>query len=105
VRDTLVVALESCADHSLQEQARRFLKGLSCDELQYIADFLGASLLESLHACGTRAQLSQHVADFQRERARQGFCSDDQDRKAILLLEYLCRGGDRRSPVARTGHA
>jgi hypothetical protein len=97
--------LESCADRSFQDTVRGFLKGLSCDELQYIAEFLGASTLESLHECGSRAQLAKQIADFQRQRTCSGLCSDDQERKAILLLEFLCRGGVRPFPAARAGHA
>ncbi|MBZ5585295.1 MAG: hypothetical protein LAQ30_24445 [Acidobacteriia bacterium] len=97
MRDTLFAALVRCADNSLQPKARRFLAGLSCDELQFIAEFLGACILEpAQNNSSSRTQLAQCVAEFQRFR---GWCcarSDaDRDHKMILLLEYLCCSGVR----------
>ena len=39
MRSTLVVALVSCVDGEFRNKARRFLAGLSCDELQFIAEY------------------------------------------------------------------
>jgi hypothetical protein len=107
VRATLVAALISCAEEPLQCKARRFLLGLSCDELQFLAEFLGSSILEcSAKRPCSRAQLAARIAEFQRERA----CfaaeqSADRDHKMILLLEFLCRSGLQQVPVAVRAHS
>ena len=90
LRQDLVAALAACADSSSQAEARSFLIGLSADELQFIADFQAACILDS-HCCcrSTRAQLAARVAEFQQSRGS----TSDQDHKMILLLEYLCRSG------------
>jgi hypothetical protein len=60
-------------------KARRFLQGLSSDELQFIAEYLGACILESAGP----------------GQGSTGYCQEtpDQDHKMILLLEYLRRSG------------
>jgi hypothetical protein len=82
----------------LQIKAHDFLMGLSFDELQFIAEYLGASILEyeRERRC-SRAQLAQRIAEFQ--RARSDAPSADQDHKMILLLEFLCRTGLQQSPA------
>ncbi len=74
MRSALVNALIACSDSSLKTKSRRFLQGLSSDELQFIAEYVGACILES-------------------GAPRQGFRSTaatpDQDHKMILLREYL----------------
>ena len=105
MRNALVAALASCADRPSKSQARRFLAGLSFDELQFIAEFLGACVLESgrRYSC-SRAQLAEKIAEFQLARASGSGWSQDQDHKMILLLEYLSR--DRRQfTLARVGGA
>jgi len=101
VRSSLVAALVACADRRLRPKARRFVAGLSTDELQFIAEYVGAVILESAHPGGcSRSQLATGIARFQ--EARQGCpgCrSRDDDHKMILLLEYLCRSGIREFPV------
>lgn len=79
MRSVLVTALLACSDSSLKIKARRFLQGLSSDELQFIAEYLGACILESTAPCQGSA----------------GYCPEtpDQDHKMILLLEYLRRSG------------
>jgi len=47
VRTALISAITVCAERRFQKKARKFLLGLSTDELQYIAGFLGACVLES----------------------------------------------------------
>ena len=95
MRNTLVTALVSCADTPLKAKARRFLRGLSCDELQFIAEFIGARILEAPAVCArTRAELAGQIASFERvglggPQARRA----DQEHKMIVLLEYLCRAG------------
>jgi hypothetical protein len=90
VRSVLISALVGCADGSLKSRSRRFLQGLSSDELQFIAEYLGSCILESSGACcGSRAELAMRVAQYQ--AARRPGLSADQDHKMILLLEFLCR--------------
>jgi hypothetical protein len=79
VRSALVTALLACSDSSLKTKARRFLQGLSSDELQFIAEYLGGCILESAGSC-------QGSAGYRPE-------TPDQDHKMILLLEYLRRSG------------
>ncbi len=102
MQDALVAALVSRADRPLKPKARRFLVGLSFDELQFIAEFLGASILESTEEgrC-SRSELAERIAQFQRGRRRcSSGCSEDQDHKMILVLEYLCRSGSPRISLA-----
>jgi hypothetical protein len=100
VRRTLLDALVGCADRSRRSGARRFLAGLSADELQFIAEFLGACVLESpaRRPC-SRAELGDGISRFQslRDRCRE-VPSSDQEHKMILLLEYLCRSGIHQVP-------
>jgi hypothetical protein len=91
LRTALISAITACADERLQKRARWFLQGLSNDELQYIAEFLGACVLESSgHEACSRRQLADGIAHFDRSRSALGGL-DDQDHKMIVLLEYLCR--------------
>jgi len=112
----LVRALCSCAGDRKRGKARRFLQGLSADELNYIAEFLGSCILESNHHLGeTRGQLAEDVARF--ERCRRAAAPDrtgspraptslqDEDHKMILLLEYLSRCGSRDSALARAANS
>ena len=102
MRNALVAALVSSADRPLKPEARRFLVGLSFDELQFIAEFLGACILESTEEgrC-SRSELAEGIAQFQRGRLRcPPGCSEDQDHKMILLLEFLCRSGSPRVSLA-----
>src|ERR1700722_19165076 len=65
LRAALISAITACAEERLQKKARWFLQGLSNDELQYIAEFLGACVLESSRqeAC-SRRQLADDIAQF-----------------------------------------
>ena len=108
MRIALLAALVSCAEGPLQSKTRRFLMGLSCDELQFLAEFLGASIIASDGRCRcSRAQLAERVAEFQMARvAAAPWHSADQDHKMILLLEFLNRSGVQQIPVAvRASHA
>jgi hypothetical protein len=102
VRAILVSALCSCVADPNKRKARRFLLGLSCDELAYIAEFLGCCILESHQRSRcTRWQLAEDIAQFERcrshinswrqYRSRPDVSLRDDEHKAILLLEYLCR--------------
>lgn len=101
MRSSLVAALVSCADGTLKNKARRFLAGLSCDELQFIAEYLGACILDSSTECfRSRAELARRVARFQEARcASARIRSEDLEHKMILLQEYLCRSGRRKFSV------
>jgi hypothetical protein len=107
-RQDLVAALSACTDSSFRAKARRFLAGLSADELQFIAEYLGCCILESpeRHRC-SRAQLAARIAEFHQCREAGGETGPtDQDHKMILLLEYLCRSGLQQPPMPmRAGRA
>jgi hypothetical protein len=83
VRDSLVAALVAFADRPLRPEVWRFLQGLSYDELEFLAGFLGAWLIESRSTHGK-------MAGFQ-VPTEAGLARADQDHKMILLVEYLSR--------------
>jgi len=86
-------------------EARRFLRGLSCDELQFIAEFLGACVLEARHDCARgRGELAREIASFQAATGA-GEASPDREHKMILLLEFLCRSGVSAARMAAREHA
>jgi hypothetical protein len=90
-RQDLVSALTACTENPFRTKARRFLVGLSEDELQFIAEFIGSLILEPAERCRcSRAELAERIAKFQRTRQQH---SSLDDHKMILLLEYLCRSG------------
>jgi hypothetical protein len=105
----LVSALASCANSGERPKVRRFLLGLSWDELEYIAEFVGSSILESsTPRFGSRDQLAGRVTEFERTRLRERTISAallrDHEHKMMVLMEYLCRTGPRQeSLVARAG--
>jgi hypothetical protein len=102
VRNTLVAALVACANRPLKPRARRFLLGLSSDELQFIAGYLGACILQS------EAECTQKLADGTSRipRPQAGQSAADRELKMILLREYLCRAGVQELQVPfSTGHA
>jgi hypothetical protein len=91
-RQELAAALVDCAENPCRARARRFVNGLSADELQFIAEYLGACILEAARNCEqSRAELAARIARFQQESAHS--CCADADHKMILLLEFLCRSG------------
>jgi len=101
LRTTLISAITACAEQRLQKKARKFLQGLSRDELQYIAEFLGACVLESLGRNDlSRRELAEGIAHFEHIRHTPLDCSGDQEHKMILLLEYLCRSQLTHCPLA-----
>lgn len=108
-KSSLVCALIACLESSQKRPTRRFLQGLATDELQYIAEFLGACILESGRRCrGSRTELAEAIKQF--ESSRHGATADavsrgrnpvqDQEHKMILLLEYLCRSGVPQQTVS-----
>ena len=100
-RNTLITALIACADEILRPRLRRFLQGLSNDELQFLAEFLGSCILESSED-PARAAPEVHV--HQSRMARASMRRSDHEHKVILLREFLCRAG-RRFPLAALGPA
>ncbi len=100
MRGVLISALVGYTDRSLKARSRRFLQGLSSDELQFIAEYLGACILESAGtASRSRGELAIRVVQFQAARAHA--LSVDEDHKMILLLEFLCHSGLRDAMRAR----
>ncbi len=92
MRAALISAIALCAERRFQKNARKFLQGLSRDELQYIAEFLGACVLESLgRSALSRRELADGIAHFEQVRRASPDCGGDREHKMILLLEYLCR--------------
>src|SRR5262245_29004120 len=89
-RKTLVAALVAWADETSRRCARRFLEGLSWDELQYLSGFLGACIVESPDD-GTRAVNAVHGHESRVAQAQTGL--SDLDHKLILMREFLCRSG------------
>ena len=89
MRNALVAALVECAEVPCRNKTRRFLNGLSSDELLFIAEFFGACIVESGDSV-TRTQ-------FEVEARLASRCahprSADHDHKIILLHEYLLRSG------------
>jgi hypothetical protein len=85
VRNALVTALLSCAEIPCRSKIRRFLAGLSSDELQFLAEFYGACIVE-----GGRAERVIEAKLAGRCLHRR---SPDDDHKLILLHEYLARAG------------
>lgn len=109
-RATLVKALSTVIPTDRQ-RARRFLQGLSTEELRYIAGYFGACLLEAelasqsvsrgdiawevLHYECCRAGEHGRPARFQAWTGPETGFAEDIEHKMILLVEYLtsCRCG------------
>ena len=102
MRSTLIAALSACAEKPLEVRTRRFLIGLSRDELQFIAEFLGICLLESGLP---RAELSSRLANFLQAGTAQSGPPGDRDHKMILLREYMSHSGVQPFPAVRARHA
>ena len=111
---TLVEALSCMATFKRRDVARRFLEGLSTDELQYIAGFLGASVLDPTLATAeaSRECLARLIAQYEWNRRPyrmpvaagvvRSQCDSDPDvaHKMILLLEYLSISRLAHEPTA-----
>jgi hypothetical protein len=101
LRTALISAIAACAAPRFQKKARRFLLGLSTDELQYIAEFLGACVLESSGSPAlNRRELAYGIAQFEQLRRAPVDCGGDRQHKMILLLEYLWRSRLTHCPLA-----
>ena len=75
MREALISAISSFAGGRFHRKARRFLQGLSTDELQYIAEYLGTGVVEPGDTCAADGAASGGLSD--------------REHKMILLLEYL----------------
>ncbi len=102
-----------------RDSMRRFLEGLSTDELEYIAEYIGCRLLdphtEAVHC--DRNGLAVDVERFQFSRRTEGIAfaaaagrtqvvvrnRTDIAHKMILLLEYLSLSELEARPVAWSG--
>src|SRR5436190_18056312 len=96
----LVRSLAAMVADKQKRRARQFLLGLSTSELQYIASFLGACILESEHPYQwSRAQVTAGIERF----AELQTCNDRQH-NMLLLHEFLSRCNTGAAPAtARTG--
>ena len=97
MRNSLVAAIVSCADRAMKSQARRFLLGLSADELAFIAEYLGACILAAEDEAGA-AEPGGRFIRFQRNQGADRVAAD-RELKLILLREYLCRAGVQDVPI------
>lgn len=89
-RNSLVAALSQCAQDSVRARARRFLLGLSADELQFIAEFLGTCILaaaEDTPCAGESVQLREFTATGGGKQRM------DREDKMIVLREFLHHSG------------
>jgi hypothetical protein len=82
------------------------LSGLSSDELQYIAEFLGACILDAAaYRSASRRELAEGIKHFALARghatATPAETLSDQEHKMILLLEFLCACGLANLSVIR----
>ena len=102
MKSILVKSLCAVVSDRQRRKARQFLLGLSTDELQYIAEFLGSCILdcEEPYNC-TRTQLNHGIQRFDRSQKRS---VGDRQHKMILLLEFLDRCDIGTAPApARAG--
>ena len=99
-----------------RESTQRFLEGLSTDELEYIAEYLGCRLLdpdvEALHCDRNRLALDVERFQFSRHAPTLAFPDGaggtqvavrnrpDIAHKMILLLEYLTMSELGEEPLA-----
>jgi hypothetical protein len=88
-RASLVAALVSVTETDRRLETRRFLEGLSSDELLYIVDYLGARVLDPDLAPGNSRYLAaQQILRYQQVCRRE---EPVRSHKMILLLEFLKR--------------
>ena len=95
-RSSLVLALSACAEFTLRARARRFLLGLSADELEFIAGFVGACILKSAEDTAGAAAEFQQGCRIPGSVAGRG----DSEHKMILLREFLHRTRRTAGPAA-----
>lgn len=106
------------AVYARRDSMRRFLEGLSTDELQYIAEYLGCRLLdpqtEAIHCDRNGLAVDVERFQFSRRPRRAAIAAAggtqvavrngaDIAHKMILLLEYLSLSELGEGPVAWSG--
>jgi hypothetical protein len=96
LRDTLIAALTSCAASSFKPKARRFLSGLSCDELQFIAEYVGSRILESSFGTPLADDPPQRLSTCQPQ------LREDLEHKMVLVTEFF---GVSQRRLARASQA
>jgi hypothetical protein len=105
MRIALMTALVASAEQSRRFWARRFLTGLSVDEMRFIAEFLGASIVDPGRSAATpgqpsRGELAERIEEFRCSRPEHPHRpSPDEEHKMILLLEYLCCAASHQVPA------
>jgi hypothetical protein len=96
-RNTMILALLACTETSVRTRARRFLSGLSADELQFLAEFMGACILES---SGDTVSALAAVQWQHSQGAEPDLLRHDREHKMLVLREFLDRS---RYPLAFSG--
>ena len=90
MRRSLIDALAACAGNPLKSKAHRFLAGLSSDELQFIAEFLGGCVPASAERpCLPLAERP---------------LTEDGELKLVLVREYLAVSALDRPLVGSFSH-
>ena len=97
---TLVSAVSSLSTASRREAARRFLEGLSSDELEYIAAYFGARFIESRPTSPalTRDEIALSIQRYDRA-ASPPSAEARSTHRMMILLEYLSMN---RAPQGET---
>jgi hypothetical protein len=74
-----------------RETARRFLEGLSTDELLYIAEYVGAQIIDADPAWADcdRNEAAHRIERYQATRGCCELAGGDIAHKMIVLLEFL----------------
>jgi hypothetical protein len=96
-RNTMITALCAYAEIGVRPRARRFLSGLSSDELQFLAEFVGACILES---SGDTARAIAAVQWRHCQDPAPDLLRHDREHKMLVLREFLDRS---RYPLALSG--
>jgi hypothetical protein len=69
--------------------------------MRFIAEFLGASVLDAGPPCGcSRAELGERIARFRIKSPHARHAGPDLEHKMIVLLEFLCQSRVRHAPMA-----
>jgi hypothetical protein len=96
-RNTMILALSAYAETGVRTHARRFLSGLSSDELQFLAEFVGACILES---SGDTASAIAAVQLRHCQGPEPDLQHHDREHKILVLREFLYRS---RYPLTLSG--
>ena len=98
-----------------REAARRFLEGLSADELQYIAAYFGARLLEPEPngSAQSRNQMAHQIEQYEGKRKTPQRSNGSKipaqscgvSHRMIVLLEYLSACNMRSTKAAARANA